>query len=423
MGAVMAVGCGGEEEEKTDVTVAILAPTSGALDFVGDSFVRVAHAAVEEINSKGGVNGHEILLVEADDQTSADVAPTELTRLIDTEGAVGVVGPATSGAVTNCYPIAKEKMTPIVSPSSTAPSLGLPETDDGGYMFRNVPSDNIQGIAMAYYLTQKASPPVTQVAIVHEVGPYGEGLRDAFKAAFEANGGTIIGIVSFTQNEPSDATTGDAASQAVIDDLEALGAVPMTMMVALEQDGLAIAKKWDAVSTLTEMEWFLTDGSRSTGFLQDLPASMAGSKGTAPAWPITGDAYGYMTESYNERNDDDIAEQVFAPNVWDAFHLLAAALTAQSVEGEAFGGAGLKDALTTVSRDGQTFYAGQWVNLTAAIKSGADVDYDGAAGPNNFDDYGETIGPYEVWEIVDDGAGGYTFEQILFLEATDLEDL
>ena len=56
--------------------------------------------------------------------------------------------------------------------------------DDGGFLFRNVPDDNIQGIAMAHYLRQVRQPAVDSVAVVFEDTPYGNGLKGAFIGAF-----------------------------------------------------------------------------------------------------------------------------------------------------------------------------------------------------------------------------------------------
>lgn len=418
LAALAVSACGGEDEDKEPIAIGLVAPKSGALDFIGDSFEGVAIAAVEEINARGGVNGHPLELIVKDSATDPEVAAMVVSELYD-EGAVALVGPAISGSVEAAYPFARDNMMPMISPSSTAPSLS--NIDDGGFMFRNVPNDNIQGIAIAYYLTQVSDPPVTSAAIIAEDSPYGDGLATAFQTAFERAGGTIIETVTFTQNEPS---TDTAAADQVITALEGTGQPPMTVLVALEQDALAIAQAWDRSGALAGMEWFLTDGARSQGFLDGVPAAMAGMRGTSPTFPRLGDAYGELADAYGERYDDDLGSEVFAPNVWDGFHLIAAGLVAQDAAGQEFGGAGLRDAITGVSRQpGIILHAGQWRDMLATLNGGNDIDYDGAAGPNDFDALGEAVGPYEVWRIVDDGGETFAFEQLLFLEAREIQQL
>jgi len=426
--AMAGAGCGDDTSEKPEVRIAILAPTSGALNQVGESFVRVAVAAVEEINSKGGANGHEIVLIVKDTETDPVAATDAFIDAVEIDKVIAIVGPATSGAVTSTYPEAMRLNVPHISPSSTAPPLGDPATTvDGGWMFRNVPDDSIQGLAQAYYLrVALGGPQISTAAIIHENGPYGEGLAGAFETAFEGAGGDVpdTHIISYDNNLPN-----QAAADAVFAQVMALSPAPTTvMLVSLENDGLLITNAWDNGGSplLPGLRWFLTDGARSSGFLSGMAATLVNTEGTAPTSPIQGVAYETLVAAYELRNSDKLSEQVFGANVWDAVHVIAAAIAKQSHDSgpDALGGDGLRVALTDVSRGpGQIFHAGQWADMMGAIGSGSAVDYDGASGPSDFDAEGETVGPYEVWRIVSDGAGGYTFEQVLFLEAGDIEDL
>jgi len=419
-------GCNGEEE-KDPVTIGLLTPKSGQLEYVGLSFERVTRVAVETINANGGANGHELVLVVKDTESDATVAIAAMTEAVETDGVVAVVGPARSDSVANTYELAKTHGVPAISPSSTAPELR--DADDDGYLFRNVSDDNIQGLAQAYYLALAPSgPAITTAAIIHETGSYGEGLATSFEAAFESACGTCdvpdTHIISYDGEAPLTAATAGN----VVDALNALSPAPeWVMLVALEQDGVKVVNAWynGGVPVLPGVRWFLTDGARNQGFLGGTGSVAEGIMGTAPTYPITGNAYGVLREAYEAAHDDSLEEQVFAANVWDAVHLIAAAIAKQSADGaETIGGPGLRDALTDISAGpGQIFNAGQWRNLVGAIDNGSEVDYDGASGPNDFDADGEAIGPYEVWEIVSDGIGGYTFRQVLFIAADEFGDL
>ncbi|HUQ05987.1 MAG TPA: ABC transporter substrate-binding protein [Kofleriaceae bacterium] len=419
--AVGAIGCGGDDGPSGPIKVGLLAPKTGALMQVGESFDRVAQVAVASINDKGGVNGRDLELVVEDTETIATTAGEKLQGLID-QGVIAVVGPATSGEVENAYPVARDMRVPIISPSSTAPALSRTTVLDDGYMFRNVPDDEIQGIAMAYYLKTLRNPMVGSVAILYEDTPYGTGLKNAFKTAFEDLGGVVPdqSEIGFAQNLP-----GATEATTAIDELVALSPQPsMVILIALEQDAVKLVSAWDNAGSprIANMQWFMTDGARSSGFLSAAPTSLRGMCGTAPTFPVNGLAYGELKTAYDEVNTDSIEAQVFAPNVWDGFHLLAAAMAHQSRNhsGEELGGEHLRDAITLVSRDGQTFHSGLWRDLISAIRAGNDVDYDGAAGPNDFDVVGQAVGPYEVWCISADGA---TFTQALFLDAEDIQAL
>jgi ABC-type branched-subunit amino acid transport system substrate-binding protein len=417
---MFAIGCGGDDGPSGPVKVGLLAPKTGALTEVGESFDRVAQVAVANINALGGIDGRELELIVEDTETNADTAPAKLQDLID-QGVIAVVGPATSGEVTNSYPVARDNKVPIISPSSTAPALSRTTVLDDGYMFRNVPDDEIQGIAMAYYLKSLRTPTVESVAIVFEDSEYGRGLRDSFRTAFTNLSGTVPQgyEIGFTQNLAQD----DDATP-TIDSLVALDPQPsMVVLIALEQDAVKLVKAWDNNGTprIANMQFFMTDGARSGGFLSAAPASLRGMCGTAPTFPVNSLAYGGLEDAYENAYTDAIGDQVFAPNVWDGFHLIAAAAIQQTYahRGEELGGEHLRDAITTVSRDGQTYHTGLWRDMVSALRAGNDVNYDGAAGPNDFDVVGQAVGPYEVWCISGDGS---SFTQALFLNAEDIQN-
>jgi ABC-type branched-subunit amino acid transport system substrate-binding protein len=417
--ALLVAACGGEDETtKEPVTIALIAPKSGALGFVGLSFERVAQTAKDKINAEGGINGRQLELIVLDDQTDA---PTSKIRFDDAvaQGAVAVVGPATSGAVNECVDPALSNKVPLISPSSTAPSIA--DAADGGYVFRDVPNDNVQGIAMGYYMTLPDGLNATNAWIVREETVYGQGLAEAFEGAFMAQGGTVDGETTFTQ--------GISAAQvlAVMNELDDMTTPPeFVVLIALEGDAVALMDEWvNNRPDLANVEWFFTDGARSQGFLNNAPAEVLGMKGTAPTYPVTGDAYSELAEAYDARWTDNLNDQVYAANVWDAVYLLAAAIAYQDEHfpGEPIGGEHLRDAITTVSRGpGQIFHAGQWADMMSAVARGDDIDYDGASGPVDFDDDGEAIGPYEVWTIVEEG-GVRNFQQLEYLDAQDLMNL
>jgi ABC-type branched-subunit amino acid transport system substrate-binding protein len=289
-----------------------------------------------------------------------------------------------------------------------------------------VPDDEIQSIAAAYYLTKKRpSGTVTSVALLFEDTEYGKGLKNAFKTAFEGLGGTIpVGYeISYTKGLTAQGAT---AAHDVIQKIADLPTPPtMVFTVALEADVIALEKAWDnngGTPMVPGMQFFMTDGARTMGYLTGAPASARGMCGTAPTFPKDGLAYPAFRDAYNAKYDDDVDSLVYTPNVWDGFHVIAAAAVQQSrkFSGEELGGEHLRDALTEVSRGGQTFHAGQWRDIISAIRSGNDVDYDGASGPADFDVVGQTVGPYEIWCLSQDGA---KFDRDLYLEAKDIQAL
>ncbi len=413
------VGCSDGEGDKEPVTIGLSASLTGFDAEFGADAQRVAQLAVDEINRRGGINGHELILQVADDGSDEVVAVAAANSLVD-DGAVAIVGPFMSFLAVEIVDLTDAAEVLVVTPSATAPSLAK-SISDGSYFFRTTPNDNIQGIAMSYYLREVASPSVDRVLVLHEAGSYGAGLSETFVSTFEVNGGSLVGSPlafqpDLSEQDPSvlSALWADVAASA-----------PATIVViGQSSDASLIAQEWAASGDLPDVDWFFTDGIKNAGLFEGLPVEIEGRRGTAPTNPTTGNAFGYFVDAYFDEYSVDMTDSAFMSNTWDAVFLIAAALYKQSVDGQEFGGPELRDALRTVSAGpGVVVHAGRWNDLTNTLRRGGAIDFDGASGPVDIDEFGETIGPYEVWEVTKDANDAWAFEQVLFVQARDLANL
>lgn len=414
---IVVSGCK-EDAPKEPIRIGLSASQSGFDEEWGNVVTEIVQATVDEINDTGGIDGHDLELVIRDDGSEIDTAVTAIDELI-AEGVVGIVGPFLSGQVGEVTPAIATAEVPLISPSSTAPDLA--EAPDDGFMFRTAPNDNFQVLAMSHYLQDLASPAVTSLAIVHEQGSYGEGLRDALTMEWVDNRGqTVTGTAIDFPAGFDNVDTPDAIWDQIF------AANPTTVVViGLGSDTNALMHAWVDSGQLPDLQWFFADAVKQSAFFGEgataLPAAAAGQRGTAPTYPKEGTAFQTYIDVMLDRIEMDLSDEAYFPNTWDAVYLLAAALVQQAQEGDAFGGPALRDAITEVSQGGQTFHAGQWRNLVSQIKDGNDVDYDGASGPCEFTAQGETITPYEVWEV-QENAGVWSFVQVEYMEVEDLTE-
>jgi len=417
LSTMLYAGCTSDDDESDagPVKIGLLVPRDTGF---GVGMERIATVALDSINAKGGIDGRRLELVATDTTLGTATVAADLQALID-DGAIAAVGPTTSGQVAAAWPVARDNQIPIIAPASTAAELSLPPPagpDDDGYVFRTMPDDTIQSIAMAHFLRKVRQPAVPSVVVVHESTLYGMGLAEAFRARFTsgASPGTIQAEIAYAQNLPD-----DAAARAVIDQVAALEPAPsMVVLLGVEPDAIKLTTAWDngGAPVVPGLEFFMSHGARTTGFLAEAPASVRGMCGSAATYPNNGLAYRVLKDAYEQRYDGTLEAILAGPNVWDAFHLIAAAAIRQShtFPGEPLRGPHLRDAIGEVSHDGQIFTAGDWRDLVGAIRGGHDVDYDGAAGPVDFDPAGQTIGAYEIWCVAGDGAA---FDQLDYFDA------
>ena len=169
--------------------------TGGEASF-GISTSRGVQMAADEVNAAGGINGKKIEILNLDDQGKQDEAATATTKLITQDKVVAVLGEVASGRSLVMAPIAQQYKTPMISPSSTNPTV----TQKGDYIFRVCFIDPFQGTVMAKFA--KNDLKFTKIAILRDVkSDYSVGLADYFIKAFTAGGGTIVTDLSYSSGD------------------------------------------------------------------------------------------------------------------------------------------------------------------------------------------------------------------------------
>jgi branched-chain amino acid transport system substrate-binding protein len=191
------------------IKIASLHPLSGAAAADGQQMDNGAKLAVEAINAAGGIKaleGAKLELISADSQGKPEVGQSEAQRLIQ-EGAVGIVGTYQSAVSANVATVAERNKVPFVIDVSSADSI----LNQGyKYTFRVQPSASVIGQEGAQYLfdvSKAAGEPVKKVAFLHEQGPFGTGVRDAFATKAKELGFEVSPAISYDAASVSDLTT------------------------------------------------------------------------------------------------------------------------------------------------------------------------------------------------------------------------
>ena len=212
---VMTVPCGGgtpeylgdgslgtvEVAQGDSVQIRSVYTNPGDIALLGNSAERAIVYAVEDY---GTIHGFRVDLgVGLDDMCSPEGGMITGSLVIAEGDVVGVVGTNCSAAAAEASPLITSAGMVLISPSNTAPSLtsDLAGTEGGSHFpgyYRTAHNDLIQGEAMAHFLYDKD---VSTAAVVHDGGPYTEGLATAFSDAFEEHGGTITGAWEVERRE------------------------------------------------------------------------------------------------------------------------------------------------------------------------------------------------------------------------------
>lgn len=163
---------------------------SGEVADYGTKEINGARIAIEEFNARED-KPFTVEGVEIDDKGKPDESITAITKLIEQDGVVGVVGPATSASSIATYDFAASKAVPVISPSATQD--GATMKSDGvpyEYAWRVCFEDSYQGKAMADYAVNELG--AKKAVILNEVSDYGIGLADAFTEELDKLGGEVL---------------------------------------------------------------------------------------------------------------------------------------------------------------------------------------------------------------------------------------
>jgi branched-chain amino acid transport system substrate-binding protein len=175
------------------IKIGHFASMTGAQATFGVSTDRAIRLAIKERNAKGGVKGRQIELVTIDDAGKQSEAVTAVTRLINDDKVVAVLGEVASSLSLAGGPIAQKAGIPMISPSSTNPDV----TDVGDYIFRVCFLDDFQGWVVAKFVTDTLK--AKKVAILFDQSQaYSSGLAEYFEKAFKEMGGTITTKQAYT---------------------------------------------------------------------------------------------------------------------------------------------------------------------------------------------------------------------------------
>ncbi len=175
-----------------EVKLGLFVSTTGDIATFGTDTKNGVDLAVEEINAAGGIKGKKIDLYFQDTESKPEIGGSAAEKLATQDGVLVAMGAVASGVSLNAAPVFQKKGIPMVSPSSTNPTV----TQQGDNIFRICFLDDFQGGAMAVY-AHKYLKAKRAAILMNQDDAYSTGLAKFFKAKFEALGGEVVKEESF----------------------------------------------------------------------------------------------------------------------------------------------------------------------------------------------------------------------------------
>lgn len=373
---------------------------TGAQGAVGKVIADAAQLAVKQINEAGGVKGCPVEFTIRDDTSQPSVGVDAARFLVDVQkvnAIVGLVGSGTALSVVNAVSVPGK--VPTVACCAVTPALTrmAEEGKTDGYFFRTIPTARAMALAHASAAVEKG---YRKTVILYINNDFGNGVAPDAKRALEQFGGKVVGMIPYSENQPSYRA----------DVNKALALEPDSMiLIGLSQDATVVLREWFSLGGTQNV--ILHNTLRSMDIVKGI-----GERFLAKAVGVdNGQASGPTAEVFNQ----DFQAAYSRPAVGPGLHTMydAAAITMLAMQAApSLDGPAIREALRAVQdpagEEVTPGVAGLKRGLEA-LKAGRKIRYVGATGAFRFDRNGDVTGPMLIWALKD---GAIVTERTLSLD-------
>jgi branched-chain amino acid transport system substrate-binding protein len=175
------------------VLVGVVVSDTGAAAPYGEKVRRGLEVALDDLRAAGGV-GARIRLLYRDDATNPDVGAQVTRELIEKEGVRLVIGAVSSPVTLRIAPLCQSRRTILLSPTSSSPAI----TAAGDWIYRNYPSDTLEGTSLADFARDLGFRRVAVLAVQNE---FGAGLSKVFAERFEGDTRRVIRSLAYREGD------------------------------------------------------------------------------------------------------------------------------------------------------------------------------------------------------------------------------
>jgi ABC-type branched-subunit amino acid transport system substrate-binding protein len=359
------------------VTYGVLSCFTGRLASLGQAMIQGAKVAQSEINTAGGVLGKKITLVTGD--TSCDVADgvTAANQML-TKHISGVIGPETQ-EINGVEPILDANK--IVDEFQGGDTARDHQTDP--LFFRDSPSDSQLGVAMALYAHLHH---YTKAVMLFYSDPAAQTFLKPVSTTFTKLGGTILKTVIVTPDQTS------YLSQV----RSVLATHPQVIFTQEDPPTAAVLFREFKQLGGQNIPWIGTDVTSGSDYLKAIGYGTAHAHlisvfGTSITGAANSAFLGLFGKLYpSQKAAGPLANANYA---YDA--LISLALAGDYAKTTA-GSTVAHDMAKVTNPPGTACYT--YASCLRLLKAGTKINYQGASGNLDYNQYNNTFGPYGAFQ-------------------------
>ena len=388
-------GGGGSASSSGPVTYGVLSCFTGQLASLGQAMLQGAKVAQSEVNAAGGVLGRKVNLVTGD--TSCDVADgVNATNQMLTKNVSGVIGPETQ-EINGVEPILDSNH--IVDEFQGGDTARAHQTDP--YFFRDSPSDSQLGVAMALYAHLKG---YKRAVMLFYSDPAAQTFLKPVSQTFTKLGGTILKTIIVTPDQTSYLSQVRAA----------LSVHPQVIFTQEDPPTAAVLfREFKQLGGQT-IPWIGTDVTSGSDYLKAIGYQTAHTQLTSVfGTSVTGTASTAFLNEFGKLYPSQKAAGPLA-NANYAYDAVISLALADDYAKTLNGTTVAHDMKMVTDPPGTPCYT--YSSCLALLKAGKKINYQGASGNLDYNQYNNTFGPYGAFQATTTGQE----KQVYVMSATAL---
>jgi len=182
------VGVGAPEAQAAEpYKIGAVFSITGPASFLGEPEKKTAEMIMEEVNKKGGINGHPVELVVYDDESDATKCNLAVKKLIKKDEVPVIIGPSTSGNSMAVVGVAEEAKIPLIS--CAASHKIVTPIESRKWIFKVAGSDSHVVEKLFDYMKKKS---IEKIAVMSPSDGFGASGREEILRLAPLSGMTVV---------------------------------------------------------------------------------------------------------------------------------------------------------------------------------------------------------------------------------------
>lgn len=355
------------------LNIAVSAPFSGKTSFIGTRFLNGVKVAVNQINKDGGVLGHKFKIVTADTAGDPVDAVPSISQIISTKKPVAMIGPSSLTITSVDKQLEQDKLVDVTLGGTTQL-----DKMNFKYIYRTSPSDSQMGVAMAYYGIKKGYKKAT---LVFGSNSSAQTLVDPIKNTLKKHGINIVQNLKIASDQSS--------YRSEIEKI--IAAKPDVIYIQFDpQTASTFFSEWRQLGG-GNIPVIGSDVTASSDFIKAISPKFAANVLTSIQGSTAGSQAATKYATYYGQAFNGAKPITLSNNAYDAVNIIALAMIqAKSTNPQDY----VKYIEKVSNGPGNKVY--DFKSGESALQSGNTINYEGASGPNDFNQYHNVTGAFQA---------------------------